>query len=101
MILMSESIDIAGNTYSQAMPGIYKEFERTNDAEIFERLIFDIILKKNGEDRELIEYISSLDKHKQRMAGLTLIDGNNVLWAKMNAFVKGCANKQEHNKDVL
>jgi hypothetical protein len=34
------------------------------------------------------------------MATLLAIDGDNVLWSKMNSFVNGCVDKFEHIKDV-
>ena len=90
-----------GLTYSTINPNIYEEFKSSGDAEIFEKLVQDLMINEYSGDKELTEYILSLPRHKQRMAILSLIDGDNVLWSKMNAYVNECSDKFEHVKDVV
>lgn len=89
-----------GATFSSIERDIYMRYEIEKDGEIFEKLIFDLMLNKYS-DHEEKEFILALPKEKKRMGMLALIDGDNVLWTKMNAFVNECTNKQDHNKDVL
>ncbi len=90
-----------GLTYSTVDPNIYEKFKSSGDDEIFEKLVQDLMINKYSDDKELTEYILSLPRHKQRMAILSLIDGDNVLWSKMNAYVNECSDKFEHVKDVV
>lgn len=101
MLEISSTNKIIGNTYSTVNPDIYSQFKNDNDAEVFEKLVLDLMLNKYSDDKELTDYILSLPRDKKRMAVLSLIDGDNVLWSKMNSFVNGCADKFEHIKDVI
>jgi site-specific DNA-methyltransferase (adenine-specific) len=101
MLEISKSNNNIGSTFSSVDPNIYNEFIKNKDAEIFEKLVFDLMLNKYSDDPELSDYILSLPKDKQRMALLSLIDGDNVLWSKMNSYVNECSDKFEHIKDVI
>lgn len=101
MLEISSTNKIIGNTYSVVVPGIYEQFKIDRDAEVFETVALDYLLTKHADDQELIEYIMSLPKSDKRMATLLAIDGDNVLWSKMNSFVNGCVDKFEHIKDVV
>jgi hypothetical protein len=101
MLEISTTNQIIGSTYSSIVPNIYEQYESDRDAEIFENVVLDYLLTKHSDDQELIEYIMSLPKNEKRMATLLAIDGDNILWSKMNSFVNGCANKLEHIKDVI
>lgn len=97
----SDRPNIIGSTYSTIVPNIYDQFKNDGDAEVFESVVLDYLLTKHSDDRELVEYIMSLPKSEKRMATLLAIDGDNVLWSKMNSFVNGCSDKFEHIKDVV
>jgi hypothetical protein len=101
MIEISNDSKNIGNTYSHINPDIYREFRKSGDAEVFERLVLDLMLNKYSDDKELTDYVISLPKDKQRMAVLSLIDGDNILWSKMNSYVNECKDKFEHIKDVI
>jgi hypothetical protein len=101
MLEISSTNKIIGTTYSTVNPDIYTQFKNDNDAEVFEKLVLDLMLNKYSDDKELTDYILSLPRDIKRMAVLSLIDGDNVLWSKMNSFVNGCADKFEHIKDVI
>ena len=90
-----------GLTFSSVDSTIYDRFKVSGDAEIFEKLVMDLMLNKYSEDKELTDYILALPRDKKRMAILSLIDGDNVLWSKMNAYVNDCSDKFEHIKDVV
>jgi adenine-specific DNA-methyltransferase len=80
---------------------IYNQFRSDGDAEIFEKLVLDLMLNKYSDDKELTDYILALPKDKKRMAVLSVIDGDNVIWANMNSYVNACSDKFEHIKDVI
>ena len=101
MLEISSTNKIIGNTYSVVVPDIYEKFKIDGDAEVFETVALDYLLTKHADDTELIEYIMSLPKSDKRMATILAIDGDNVLWSKMNSFVNGCTDKFEHVKDVV
>ena len=101
MLETSSTNKIIGNTYSVVVPDIYEKYKIDGDAEVFETVALDYLLTKHSDDTELIEYIMSLPKRDKRMATLLAIDGDNVLWSKMNSFVNDCVDKMEHIKDIV
>lgn len=101
MLEISSKSQNIGSTYSAIDPNIYEQFKIDRDAEVFETVALDYLLTKHADDTELIEYIMSLPKSDKRMATILAIDGDNVLWSKMNSFVNGCTDKFEHVKDVV
>ena len=101
MIQLSDNINVNGLTFSSVNPNIYKEYDDNKDGEVFEKVVFDLMLNKYSEDKELTEYVLSLPKEQQRMAVLSLIDDDNNLWTKMNTFVDECNDELEHIKDVI
>jgi len=101
MLEISKSTENIGTTFSSVNPNIYKQFQKDRDGEVFEKVVFDLTLNKYSDDPELSDYILSLPIDKQRIALLSLIDGDNVLWSKMNSYINECSNKFEHIKDVI
>jgi len=101
MINLSTSNNEIGNTYSSIDSNIYEDFQKNGDGEIFEKLVMDLMLNKYSDDTEVTEYILSLPIDKQRLAIMSLIDGDNNLWSKMNSYVNECSDKMEHIKDVV
>jgi len=107
MIQMSESIDIKGTTFSTIKPGIYEEFQKSGDAEVFEKAILDYELMKNAKAKnaqETAEYILSLPKSERRLASLILFDAkenSNVAWSKLIEHVRSSKTKMEYIKGVL
>lgn len=104
---MSESIDIKGTTFSTIKPGIYEEFQKSGDAEVFEKAILDYELMKNAKAKnaqETAEYILSLPKSERRLASLILFDAkenSNVAWSKLIEHVRSSNTKMEYIKGVL
>jgi hypothetical protein len=101
MLEISKSTNNIGLTFSSKNPNIYNQFKKDQDGEVFEKVVFDLMLNKYSNDTELTEYILSLPNDKQRMALLALIDGDTALWSKMNSYVNECSDKFEHIKDVI
>ena len=101
MIQLSDNINVNGLTFSSVNPNIYKEYDDNKDGEVFEKVVFDLMLNKYSDDKELTEYVLSLPIEQQRMAVLSLIDDDNNLWTKMNTFVDKCNDELEHIKDVI
>ena len=100
MLEISKS-NYIGATFSSVNPNIYNQFKRDQDGEVFEKVVFDLMLNKYSDDSELSEYILGLPNDKKRMALLSLIDGDTALWSKMNSYVNECSDKFEHIKDVI
>lgn len=101
MLEISKSTNNIGSTFSSANANIYNQFKKNQDGEVFERVVFDLMLNKYSDDADLSDYILSLPNDKQRMALLSLIDGDSALWSKMNSYINECSDKFEHIKDVI
>ena len=104
MILTQELyMQETGFTFSQ---DVYTEYKKNGDAELFEKLVADLILNKFSEDSAITEYISKLPRRDQRLAILSLIDketrgDSNLIWSEMKSFVDSAPSKMEHIKDVI
>lgn len=101
MLEISKSTNNIGSTFSSVNPNIYNQFKKDQNGEVFEKVVFDLMLNKYSDDADLSDYILSLPNDKQRMALLSLIDGDTALWSKMNSYVNECSDKFEHIKDVI
>ena len=49
MLEISTTNQIIGSTYSAVIPDIYTQFKNDNDAEVFEKLVLDLMLNKYSE----------------------------------------------------
>ena len=101
MLEISKSVNNIGSTFSSTNPSIYSQFKKDQDGEVFESVVFDLMLNKYSDDIELTDYILGLPNDKKRMALLSLIDGDTALWSKMNSYVNECSDKFAHIKDVI
>lgn len=101
MLEISKSVNNIGSTFSSTNPSIYNQFKKDQDGEVFESVVFDLMLNKYSDDIELTDYILGLPNDKKRMALLSLIDGDTALWSKMNSYVNECSDKFAHIKDVI
>jgi len=66
---------------------VYDVYPITQDKDIFEDVIDGLIVEKYA-DNEVKEYIKSLPIDKRRVATLSLIGDDHVLWSKINEIVK-------------
>ena len=80
-----------GSTYSQSNYQDYKE-----NSNIFEEVIDDSILDEYSKSDEEKDYIKSLPRDKKRMARLSLMSDNNVLWNKI--YEIHCSIDTKYNK---
>jgi hypothetical protein len=96
-IKLSENNLELGLTYSSLD---YKEFQETGDRNLFEKVIDSLILNKYSDDKELVDYIKNLPNDKKRIAILSLLDGDNNLWSKINDRIK-IGSKMDYIKDVV
>ena len=80
----------------------YSQYNKTGDKHIFERVLDDLMVEKYGHDKEITLYINSLPKEDKRLAILSLLDGNNNMWKKVKALIKGSrVDKVDHLKDII
>lgn len=100
-MLNLEITNIEGNCYATASNNVYDIYNKSKNAEIFEKLIDDLILTKYSDDESLVEFIKTLEVDEKRIAILSLIDGDHALWSKMDAYINGCSDKMEHIKNVV
>lgn len=54
----------------------------------FEEVIDALMVEIHSDDTEIKDYIKSLPKDKKRIAILSLVGDNNVLWSKINEMLK-------------
>lgn len=79
--------NIEGNNYGTAS-NVYDIYRQNKDSDIFESVVDNLILDKFSDDLELNEYIKSLPKENKRIATLSLLSDDNILWGKMNDLLK-------------
>jgi hypothetical protein len=78
---------------------VYDVYPTTQDRDIFESVIDGLIVEKYA-DNEVKEYIKSLSKDKQRVATLSLIGDDHVLWSKINEVVKDRKGGYQRIKEI-
>lgn len=88
MIQLSENINTLGSTFSSVDSNIYNKFESTNDKDVFEKVIDDLMVERYTKDPEIKEYIRSLPIDNKRIAILSLIGEDNLLWSRINDLLK-------------
>lgn len=91
MIELSKDNHIIGTTYSQSN---YQDF--IDNDNIFEDVIDDLILDEYSNSNEEKEYIKSLPKKDKRIARLSLISDNNILWSEIYKIQS--SNDTKYNK---
>jgi hypothetical protein len=64
----------------------YKIYGRDHDKDIFESVIDGLIIEKYA-DQDVKEYIKNLPSSKKRIATLSLIGDDNLLWSKINVIL--------------
>lgn len=84
-------------TYSVAD---YNEFKQTGDKDVFERVIDSLMIERYSDNVELTKYIKSLPNENKRVAILSLIGNDNVLWSKINDLLKERKTGYQRLKDV-
>lgn len=67
---------------------IYDVYKESGDKNDFELVLDGVILEKYSDDDDLKKYIKSLPKENKRVATLSLLSDDNVLWSKINELIK-------------
>lgn len=78
---------------------VYEVYPTNQDRDIFEAVIDGLIVEKYA-DNEVKEYIKSLPKDKKRVATLSLIGDDHVLWSKVNDVVKDKTTGYQRLKEI-
>lgn len=78
---------------------VYDVYPITQDKDIFESVIDGLIVEKYA-DNEVKEYIKSLPIDKRRVATLSLIGDDHVLWSKINDVVKDRKSGYQRLKEI-
>lgn len=95
---MLEISNIHGLTYSEVSNALEIYWE-SGDKNIFEEVVDALILERYG-DTEINAHIKSLPLENKRVAILSLISDNNVLWSKINDTLKNRSGGYQRLKDV-
>lgn len=96
--MSTERVTING-TYSVSD---YDEYDMSGDTDIFEHVVEKLMLEKYNHDPETVAYIQSLDKHNKRLAILSLMDSDNVMWNNLREMMRGnITSRVDHLKEVI
>ena len=90
--------NIEGTNFATAS-NVYQIYNTTNDSDVFELVIDGLILEKYA-DEDVKEYIKNLPSNKKRVATLSLIGEDNLLWSKINEIIKEEKSSYERLKSV-
>ncbi len=66
---------------------VYDVYENNQDKDIFEDVVDGLIIEKYA-TTDVKDFINNLPSHKKRVATLSLIGSDNVLWSKINDTLK-------------
>lgn len=95
---MLEINNINGVNFGTAS-NVYQIYNTTNDSDVFELVIDGLILEKYA-DEDVKEYIKHLPSNKKRVATLSSIGDDNLLWTKINEIIKEEKSSYERLKSV-
>ena len=90
--------NIEGSNFATAS-NVYQIYDTTNNSDVFELVIDGLILEKYA-DEDVKEYIKNLPSNKKRVATLSLIGEDNLLWTKINEIIKEEKSSYERLKSV-
>ena len=95
---MLEINNINGVSFGTAS-NAYKVYNTNNDSDVFESVIDGLILERYA-DEDVKEYIKHLPSSKKRVATLSLIGEDHLLWTKINNLLKEGKSSYERLKSV-
>jgi hypothetical protein len=95
---MLEITNTEGKSFATAS-NVYDVYIESKDKDIFESVIDGLIVEKYA-DNEVKEYIKSLAIDKRRVATLSLIGDDHVLWSKINDAVKDRKSGYQRLKEI-
>jgi len=83
---MIQISNINGASFGTAS-NVYQVWKNTSDSDVFEYVIDGLILEKYA-DEDVKEYIKELPSTKKRVATLSLIGDDHLLWSEINTIIK-------------
>jgi len=99
--MISEEIEIKnidGINFATSS-NVYEIYSQNHDSGDFEKVIDGLILEKYATE-DIKIYIKSLPNNQKRVATLSLIGDDNILWSKINDILKGGRRGYQHLKEV-
>lgn len=91
--------NINGNNFGTAS-NVYDVYEQNKDKNTFELVLDNLMLEKFSDNKELNDYIKSLPKENKRIATLSVLSDDNVLWKEINELLKKDISSYERLKSV-
>lgn len=91
--------NIEGNNFATAS-NVYDVYQESNDKDDFEAVLDNLILEKYSDDEETKNYIKNLPKENKRIATVSLLSNDNILWTKINDLLKSDLSSYERLKGV-
>lgn len=93
-----EITNVNGISFATAS-NVYDVYENNQDKDIFEDVVDGLIIEKYATN-DVKDFINNLPSHKKRVATLSLIGSDNVLWSKINDILKEGKTGYQRLKDV-
>ena len=88
--------NIEGNSFATAS-NVYDLYKQSGDKNDFELVLDGLMLERYSDNEDIKNYIKSLPKENKRLATLSLLSDDNVLWSQINELVK----KEQSSYDRL
>lgn len=96
---MNIQIDINGTNFATAS-NVYDIYQQRGDKNVFELVLDGLILERYSDNDEVKAYIKSLPNANKRLATLSLLSNDNVLWRQINDLVKKEQSSYERLKGI-
>lgn len=96
---MLEISNVNGNSFGTSS-NVYDVYEKSHDKNLFESVVDNIILDKYSDDIDMKNYIKSLPNRNKRIATLSLIGNDNILWSQINELLNNDISSYERLKGV-
>lgn len=90
--------DLEGIGFATAS-NVYDVYSDSHDKDDFERVIDGLILEKYATE-DIKKYIKSLPNNQKRIATLSIVGDDHILWSKINDVLKSGKKGYDHLKEV-
>jgi hypothetical protein len=91
--------NIEGTNFITAS-NVYDVYKQSCDRNDFELVLDGLILERYSDNEEIKNYIKSLPKENKRLATVSLLSDDNVLWSQINKLVKKKQSSYERLRGV-
>jgi hypothetical protein len=91
--------NINGTNFATAS-NVYDVYKESGDKNDFELVLDGLILERYSDNEEIKNYIKSLPKENKRLATVSLLSDDNVLWSQINKLVKKKQSSYERLRGV-